>query len=41
MEIEKNQNSWAVLELPLSSANLAHLPQKWAKWAKLAVEFSW
>ena len=24
-----------------SSANLAHLPQKWAKWAELAVQFSW
>jgi hypothetical protein len=24
-----------------SSANPAHLPQKWAKWAELAVLFSW
>jgi hypothetical protein len=24
-----------------STANLAHLPQKWAKWAELAVQFSW
>jgi hypothetical protein len=24
-----------------SSANRAHLPQKWAKWAELAVLFSW
>ena len=32
----------AVLELPANStANPAHLPQKWAKWAELAVQFSW
>ena len=24
-----------------STANPAHLPQKWAKWAELAVQFSW
>jgi hypothetical protein len=29
----------AVLELP--AANPAHLPRKWAKWAKLNVLFSW
>ena len=28
----------AVMEL---LANPAHLPQKWAKWAELAVQFSW
>jgi hypothetical protein len=24
-----------------NTANSAHLPQKWAKWAELAVLFSW
>ena len=24
-----------------STANPAHLPQKWDKWAELAVQFSW
>jgi hypothetical protein len=24
-----------------STANPTHLPKKWAKWAKLAVLFSW
>jgi hypothetical protein len=24
-----------------STANLAHLPRNWAKWAELAVLFSW
>jgi hypothetical protein len=38
MAIEKIKILGAILELP---ANPAHLPQKWAKWAELAVLFSW
>jgi hypothetical protein len=34
----KNQNSGGCFN---SSANLANSPQKWAKWAELAVLFSW
>ena len=34
----KNQNSWGCFN---STANLANSPQKWAKWAELAVLFSW
>ena len=42
MEIEKIKIMGAILELQVdSSANPAHLPQKWAKWAELAVLFSW
>ena len=44
MAIEKIKILGAVLELHMyqldSSANPAHLPQKWAKWAELAVLFS-
>ena len=44
MAIEKNQNPGgrfgAMYQLD-SSANPAHLPQKRAKWAELAVLFSW
>ena len=42
MEIEKIKILGAFWSYQLdSSANLAHLPQKWAKWAELAVLFSW
>ena len=42
MSIEKIQILGTVLELQLdSTANPAHLPQKWAKLAKLAKLFSW
>ena len=43
MAIEKKSKSWGpFLSHQLdSSANPAHLPQKWAKWAELAVLFSW
>jgi hypothetical protein len=44
MAIEKIEILGDVLELPArqhSTANLAHLPKKWAKLAKLAVLFSW
>ena len=34
----KNQHSGGCFN---SSANLANSPQKWAKWAELAVLFSW
>ena len=38
MVIEKIKILGAVLELPARhSANQAHSPQKWAKWAELAV----
>ena len=43
--IEKIKILGAVLELPTkiqnSTANPAHLPEKWAKWAELAVPLSW
>ena len=39
MAIEK-KNLGAVLELN-GTANLAYSQRKWAKWAKLAVLFSW
>ena len=41
MTIEKIKILGAVLELPgtASTANPANLPQKWAKWAELAVLF--
>jgi hypothetical protein len=29
------------LQIKWSTANPAHLPQKWDKWAELAVQFSW
>ena len=47
MIIEKMKILGAVLELlakqhcQIGSANPAHLPQNWAKLAKLAVLFSW
>ena len=42
MAIEKINILGAVLELPAKlTANLAHLPIKGAKWAELAVLFSW
>ena len=40
MAIEKNQNPGGHFGAT-HSANPAHLPQKWAKWAELAVLFSW
>ena len=40
MAIEKIQIVGAILELD-RIANSAHLSQKWAKWTKLAVLFSW
>jgi hypothetical protein len=41
MAIEKIKILGAVLELPAATTNPAHLPQNWAKLAKLAVLFSW
>ena len=43
MAIEKIKILGAVLEICQldSSANPTHLPQKWPKWAELAVLFSW
>ena len=42
MAVEKIKILGAVFELPTNStANPAHLPQNWAKLAKLAVLFSW
>ena len=42
MAIEKIKILGAVLELPAdSTANPGYLPQTWAKWAELAVLFSW
>jgi hypothetical protein len=42
MAIEKIKILGDVLELPVKSiANSAYSPKKWAKWAELAVLFSW
>jgi hypothetical protein len=43
MTIKKKSRSWGPFfsYQQESSANLAHLPHKWAKWAELAVLFSW
>ena len=42
MAIEKIKILGIVFELPTSQqSNPALLPQKWAKWAELAVLFSW
>ena len=39
----KKSKSWEPFwsYLQNSTANTAHLPQKWAKWAELAIQFSW
>jgi hypothetical protein len=39
----KRSKSWQLFwsYLQNSNANPAHLPQKWAKWAELAEQFSW
>ena len=36
-----NQNPWGRFCYLNSAAHPAHLPQKWTKGAKLAVQFSW
>ena len=42
MAIEKHQIPGGLLELSLNStANLAYSFRKWAKWAELAMLFSW
>jgi hypothetical protein len=40
MPIEKNQNPGDRFGAN-STANLAYSPLKWAKWAELAILFSW
>ena len=42
MAIKKIKILGAVWSYQLNStANLAHLPKNWAKWAELAVQISW
>ena len=41
MAIEKIKILGAVLELPYQLDSSAYSPQKWTKWAELAVLFSW
>ena len=35
------RSRFGAIYLKNSTANPVHLPQKWAKWAELAVLFSW